>query len=147
MTALSGEGPAGLAWPRTPPRRRSTEGLFLPKSWDPTLPQADPAKTARRERCGIPLDVGHVEKWQLALDMIDETWSRGVEVPLAVADGGYGDTAAFRLGMEPGASAWRRWWQQNGSAGRRRRSGRPAATSRRADVKVRPRRTGRVAAR
>jgi len=74
--------------------------LFLPKSWDPASSQADPAKVARRERCGIPQDVGHVEKWQLALDMIDETRSWGVDVPLVVADGGYGDTAAFRLGLE-----------------------------------------------
>ncbi|MFE7113171.1 transposase, partial [Streptomyces sp. NPDC057600] len=44
--------------------------------------------------------VGHVEKWQLALDMIDETRSWGIEVPQVIADGGYGDTAAFRLGLE-----------------------------------------------
>jgi SRSO17 transposase len=74
--------------------------LFLPESWDPASPKADPAKVARREACGIPAEVGHVEKWQLALDMIDEMRSWGVEVPLAVADGGYGDTAAFRLGLE-----------------------------------------------
>ncbi len=43
---------------------------------------------------------GHVEKWQLALDMIDEARSWGVEVPLVVADAGYGDAAAFRLGLE-----------------------------------------------
>nr|WP_198539335.1 IS701 family transposase [Streptomyces graminilatus] len=74
--------------------------LFLPESWDPASPKADPAKTARRAKCGIPAGVGHVEKWQLALDMIDETRSWGVDVPVAVADGGYGDTAAFRLGLE-----------------------------------------------
>lgn len=28
--------------------------LFLPGNWDPASPQADPAKTARRERYGIP---------------------------------------------------------------------------------------------
>ena len=50
--------------------------------------------------CGIPDDVGHVEKWQLALDMIDETRSWGIEVPLVVADAGYGDAAAFRLGLD-----------------------------------------------
>lgn len=32
--------------------------------------------------------------------MVDETWSWGVEVPQVIADGGYGDTAAFRLGLE-----------------------------------------------
>ena len=74
--------------------------LFLPESWDPASPKADPAKAARRTKCGIPEEVGHVEKWQLALDMIDETRSWGIEVPLVVADGGYGDAAVFRLGLE-----------------------------------------------
>lgn len=73
---------------------------FLPKSWDPASPKADPDTVARRTPCGIPADVGHVEKWQLALDMIDETKSWGIDVPLVIADGGYGDTAAFRLGLE-----------------------------------------------
>lgn len=74
--------------------------LFLPESWDPVSPKAHGAKVARRTACGIPDDVHHVEKWQLALDMIDETRSWGIDVPLVVADGGYGDAAAFRLGLE-----------------------------------------------
>ncbi|MFJ9646528.1 IS701 family transposase [Streptomyces sp. NPDC101206] len=74
--------------------------LFLPRSWDPASPEADPAKVARRTTCGIPPEAGHVEKWQLALDMVDETRSWGIDVPVAVADGGYGDTAAFRLGLQ-----------------------------------------------
>ncbi len=73
--------------------------LFLPKSWDPVSDQADPVKVARRERRGIPADLGHVEKWQLALDTIDETRSWGVDVPLVLADAGYGDSVAFRLGL------------------------------------------------
>ncbi|WP_369386427.1 transposase [Streptomyces sp. CG1] len=74
--------------------------LLLPESWDPASPKADPIKTARRVQCGIRAEVGHAEKWQPALDMIDETRSWGVEVPLAVADGGYGDAAAVRLSLE-----------------------------------------------
>lgn len=41
-----------------------------------------------------------MEKWQLALDMIDETRSWGVDTPLVIADAGYGDATAFRLGLE-----------------------------------------------
>ncbi|MFL9655499.1 transposase [Streptomyces sp. PB17] len=32
--------------------------------------------------------------------MPDETRSWGIDVPQVIADGGYGDTAAFRLGLE-----------------------------------------------
>ncbi|MFF4602658.1 IS701 family transposase [Streptomyces sp. NPDC001339] len=74
--------------------------LFLPAAWDPASSEADTDKVARRERCQIPAVVGHVEKWQLALDMIDESRSWGVDVPLVVADAGYGDATAFRLGLE-----------------------------------------------
>jgi SRSO17 transposase len=73
--------------------------LFLPPAWDPGSPKADPDKVARRVACGIPDEAGHVEKWQLALDMADEVGSWGIEVPLAIADAGYGDAAAFRLGL------------------------------------------------
>lgn len=74
--------------------------LFLPGSCDPASPKAGRAKVARRDKCAITAEVGHVQKWQLALDMIDETRSWGIEVPQVIADGGYGDTAAFRLGLE-----------------------------------------------
>jgi hypothetical protein len=74
--------------------------LFLSASWGPDSPEADAVKVARRGRCGIPDQVGCVEKWQLALDVIDETRSGGIDVPLVVADPGCGDAAAFRHGLE-----------------------------------------------
>ncbi|MFE2554394.1 IS701 family transposase [Streptomyces sp. NPDC059355] len=74
--------------------------LFLPETWAPGSVKADPDKVARRTACGIPDDIGHVEKWQLALDMLDETRSWGIEVPVALADAGYGDAAAFRHGLQ-----------------------------------------------
>ncbi len=94
--------------------------LFCPESWDDAA-LADPVAAARaarrRERAGIPGQVRHVEKWRLALAMIDEMTAPGgwgvVEQvtaaggarPVAVADAGYGDNTAFRLGLA--ARGWR----------------------------------------
>ncbi|WP_228081803.1 transposase [Streptomyces profundus] len=47
-----------------------------------------------------PAEVGCVEKWQPAFDLIDETRSWGIEVPQVITDGGQGDTAAFRHRLE-----------------------------------------------
>src|SRR3954447_12561701 len=73
--------------------------LFVPESWDPASPKARPDVQARRRKAGIGDDIGHREKWRLALDMIDELMSWGLRPPLIVADGGYGDTAQFRHGV------------------------------------------------
>jgi SRSO17 transposase len=49
--------------------------LFCPTSWDDTT--TDDSETAQwireqRTRAAVPHDVGHREKWRLALDMLDE---------------------------------------------------------------------------
>ncbi|PWS48843.1 hypothetical protein DLE01_25540 [Streptomyces sp. FT05W] len=53
----------------------------------------------QRDTCAIPAQVGHVEKWQPALDVINKTrsWTWRSQV---IADDGYGDIAAFRLGLD-----------------------------------------------
>ena len=78
--------------------------LFCPESWDDaTITDAAAAQTIRerRVRAGIPDAVRHREKWRLALDMLDEM-NQGWGLPkLPVsADSAYGDTTAFRLGLD-----------------------------------------------
>ncbi|MEV6868109.1 IS701 family transposase [Streptosporangium subroseum] len=76
--------------------------LFLPEQWDDAL-SGDQAEAeqiaARRRRCAVPDQVRHRTKWQLALDMLDELAAWGKVPPLVVADAGYGDVTALRLGL------------------------------------------------
>ena len=80
--------------------------LFLPESWDPSTIEDDGEAERvhqRRERCKIPDDAGHREKWRLALDMLDQQrqeWEiDDVDLPI-LADAAYGDNTRFRLGLE-----------------------------------------------
>jgi SRSO17 transposase len=66
--------------------------LFVPQEW-----AHDPV---RRRRTGIPEEIGHREKWRLALDTIDELAGWGLVPPVVVADAGYGQNADFRDGLE-----------------------------------------------
>lgn len=66
--------------------------LFLPEEWD--------ADDERRARAKIPAEVHHRPKWQLALDALDELLAWGLERKVVQADGAYGDTTAFRVGLE-----------------------------------------------
>jgi SRSO17 transposase len=70
--------------------------LFVPESWDPATSKASADVHQRRGKAGIRDDIGHREKWRLALDMIDELLAWGRRPPLIVADCGYGDAAEFR---------------------------------------------------
>ncbi|MFK3982377.1 IS701 family transposase [Micromonospora sp. NPDC050397] len=73
--------------------------LFLPASWDPAL-NTEGDVIGRRAKAGIPDDVGHREKWRLALDMLEEMTGWGLRPPLVVADAGYGEVGDFRQGLE-----------------------------------------------
>ncbi|MFI6588650.1 IS701 family transposase [Embleya sp. NPDC050493] len=65
--------------------------LFLPPEWDTDM--------ERRLRTGVPDAVRHREKWQLALDALDEVTGWGMRPPVVVADAGYGQNALFRAGL------------------------------------------------
>lgn len=73
--------------------------LFVPEGWDPDSPKASADVAVRRRRAGIPDEIGHREKWRLALDMLDELAGWGLRPPLVVADAGYGEIGEFRQGL------------------------------------------------
>lgn len=66
--------------------------LYLPKEWA----EAD---DERRAKTGVPEQVGHRQKWRLALDMVDEARSWGLPEKVVVADAGYGQVHGFRQGL------------------------------------------------
>lgn len=77
--------------------------LYLPEAWDDTYAATneDAAKIiTRRDRARIPETVRHRPKWAQGLEMIDEAATWGWAPPLLVGDAGYGDTTAFRLGLD-----------------------------------------------
>ena len=65
--------------------------LFLPEEWD------DDAE--RRARAHLPEQIRHTAKWRLALEMIDELCGWGLVAPVILADGAYGESSEFRLGL------------------------------------------------
>jgi SRSO17 transposase len=70
--------------------------LFIPEAWD----EPGEFNVARRAGAHLPEDVHHVEKWRLALGMLDELIGWGLAPPVIGADGGYGEITEFRRGLE-----------------------------------------------
>lgn len=65
--------------------------LALPKSWAEA--------SERRTEVGIPDEVEHQTKNELALDMLDDALQWGLAPLPVLADAGYGDSVAFRDGL------------------------------------------------
>lgn len=70
--------------------------LFIPEEWD----EGSEFNQQRRAKCKLPEDAHHVEKWRLALEMIDELTSWGLEPPVVLGDGAYGDITELRTGLQ-----------------------------------------------
>jgi SRSO17 transposase len=66
--------------------------LFLPEEWD--------NDRERRAKTHLPTEERHRPKWRLALEMLDGLRAEGLEPPVIVGDGGYGDISELRLGLE-----------------------------------------------
>ncbi|MGW4034661.1 IS701 family transposase [Streptomyces sp. NPDC004838] len=77
----------------------ASDTASVPVSWRLFVPAEWQDDTERRARTGMPGEIGHREKWRLALDLIDEAVSWGLEPKVIVADAGYGQVTAFRHGL------------------------------------------------
>ncbi len=66
--------------------------LALPKSWA--------EDEERRAETGIPDEVEHQTKQELALKMVDDALDWGLEKLPVIFDAGYGDSIAFREGLD-----------------------------------------------
>ncbi len=76
--------------------------LFIPKEWD----EDSEFNQDRRAKAGLPEDLHHVEKWRLALEMIDELIGWGIDPPVVLGDGAYGDNTQFRQGLDDRGISW-----------------------------------------
>ena len=72
----------------------------LPVAWQLYLPEAWADDLARRRRAKVPDDVGFLTKPEIALYQIETAVSEGLEPGVVLADAGYGNSAAFRDGLE-----------------------------------------------
>ncbi len=69
--------------------------LFIPQTWD----EPDDFNQRRRARAHLPGDVCHLPKWKQALEMIDELRAWGLEPPVVLGDGAYGDITELRTSL------------------------------------------------
>ena len=74
----------------------ATAAASVPVAWQLYLPQewADDAK--RRERAGVPHDIGFATKPQIALSQMQQAQAAGVPIGTVLADAAYGTNTAWR---------------------------------------------------
>ncbi|WP_371591765.1 IS701 family transposase [Streptomyces virginiae] len=78
----------------------ATDLASCPLEWELFLPEDWAADERRRRRAKVPDEVGHVPKPRLALDLLDRLATWLPQVPVIVADAGYGRSVSFRLALE-----------------------------------------------
>ncbi len=77
-----------------------TDLASCPLEWELFLPEDWTADEGRRRRAGVPEEIGHASKTRLALGLLDRLATWVPQVPVIVADAGYGRSVAFRLALE-----------------------------------------------
>ncbi|MFJ9114966.1 IS701 family transposase [Streptomyces sp. NPDC102394] len=78
----------------------ATDTASCPLEWELFLPEEWAHDDRRRQRAGIPEEVGYASKTHLALGLLDRLAAQQLQVPVIVADAGYGRSVAFRLALE-----------------------------------------------
>jgi SRSO17 transposase len=76
-----------------------TEESSTPLDWALYLPERWINDPVRRKEAGVPEKITFKTKTELALDLIDEVRSWGLQNRLVLADSGYGDAYDFRHGL------------------------------------------------
>ena len=72
--------------------------LFLPESW---------ARDARRrEKCGVPAELRHRPKWEIALAELDRVRASGAQFGEVLTDAGYGVCGELRQGLTQRELRW-----------------------------------------
>jgi len=77
-----------------------TKHCTWPLGMDLYMPQEWIDDDRRRKVASVPEDLRFRKKWEIALDQIDESLTSGVQVCCVTADSAYGNSAAFRGGLE-----------------------------------------------
>ena len=77
-----------------------TKRCTWPLGMDLYMPQEWIDDDHRREIASVPSDLRFRKKWEIALDQIDESLASGIQVCCVTADSAYGNTAAFREGLD-----------------------------------------------
>ncbi|MFG2439829.1 transposase [Streptomyces sp. NPDC048508] len=78
----------------------ATDTASCPLEWQLYLPREWTDDPDRCRRAGVPADVGHQEKWRLALGLLDTLAQWQLSASVVVADAGYGVSTPLRLGLE-----------------------------------------------
>lgn len=76
-----------------------TEESSTPLNWALYLPEQWVNDPVRRKKAGIPEEITFQTKTELALDLIDEVRTWGLQDRLVLTDSGYGDSYEFREGL------------------------------------------------
>jgi len=76
-----------------------TEQSCMPLSWELYLPESWVTDSVRRKDAGVPAEITHRTKPELAIDLLDRVLMWGIGKRVVLADSGYGTSYEFRRAL------------------------------------------------